>query len=162
MEPPFLDPSLKYIFIAVFKPGVLACCFCLRMSVFVHVCVCVCACVCVSVSVSVSVCVCVCVCVLVCLPPRLLTTSSVMWAPYDWLNKLYNFYESCSHYQYRGHGLIIEVHYINQPCKTKLSLYKPLICFNSRLKQTYITNNMERFNNFIRRWIWCTWASYVY
>ena len=39
-------------------------------------------------------CVCVCVCVFVCLPPRLLITSGVMWCdidPYDWLNKFYGF-----------------------------------------------------------------------
>ena len=60
-----------------------------------------------------------------------------------------------------GHDLIIEVHYINQPCKTKLSLYKPLICFNSRLKQMCISNNMEHFG-FIHRWVWCTWVLYMY
>ena len=32
------------------------------------------------------------VCVSVCLPPRLLITSGVMWTPYDWLNKFYSFY----------------------------------------------------------------------
>ena len=33
--------------------------------------------------------------VCVCLPPRLLITSGVMWCdidPYDWLNKFYGFY----------------------------------------------------------------------
>ena len=39
---------------------------------------------------------CVCVCVCVCVStPRLLITNGVMWCdidPYDWLNKLYDFY----------------------------------------------------------------------
>ena len=37
----------------------------------------------------------VCMCMSVCLPPRLLITSGVIWCdidPYDWLNKLYGFY----------------------------------------------------------------------
>ena len=37
-------------------------------------------------------CVCVCVCVCVCPPPRLLITSSMIWTPYDWLNKFYSCY----------------------------------------------------------------------
>ena len=32
----------------------------------------------------------VCVCVSVCLPPRLLITSGVIWTKYDWLNKFYS------------------------------------------------------------------------
>ena len=35
------------------------------------------------------------VCVCVCVPPRLLITSGVMWCdidPYDWSNKFYGFY----------------------------------------------------------------------
>ena len=32
---------------------------------------------------------CLSVCVCVCLPPRLLITSGMMWTPYDWLNKFY-------------------------------------------------------------------------
>ena len=32
-----------------------------------------------------------CACLCVCSPPRLLVTSGVMWAPYDWLNKFCGF-----------------------------------------------------------------------
>ena len=33
-----------------------------------------------------------CLCVCLCSPPRLLITSGVIWTPYDWLNKFYDFY----------------------------------------------------------------------
>ena len=46
---------------------------------------CVCMCMCVYVYA------CMCVCVCVSPPPRQLTTSSVIWTPYDWLHKLYNY-----------------------------------------------------------------------
>ena len=36
--------------------------------------------------------VCLCVCAFVCLPPRLLITSGVIWTPYDWLNNFYSFH----------------------------------------------------------------------
>ena len=65
--------------------------------------------------ISVCVCVCVCVCV-VCLPPRQLISSCVIWTLYDWLN------------------------YGSQPNKSKLAPYKLSIHFNSHLKQLYITN----------------------
>ena len=35
---------------------------------------------------------CVLVCACVCLPPRLLITSGMIWTIYDWLNKFYSFY----------------------------------------------------------------------
>ena len=41
--------------------------------------------------VSVRMSVCVFVYVFVCPPPRLLIISSVIWTPYDWLNKYYSF-----------------------------------------------------------------------
>ena len=42
-------------------------------------------------------------CVFVCLPPRLLITSGVIWTPYDWLNK---FYSCCmATVIVNGHGL---------------------------------------------------------
>ena len=62
---------------------------------------CVCVCVCVCVHACVRACVRACECVVfmcmyssvyVCLSARLLITSGVMWTPYDWLNKFYNFY----------------------------------------------------------------------
>ena len=77
--------------------------------------------------VCVCVCVCICVCVCVCSPPRLLITNSVIWAPYNWLNKLYSFYMAAVFIINSGHGLIIEVHHRNQPYKTKISLCKLLI-----------------------------------
>ena len=36
--------------------------------------------------------VCVCICVCVCLLPWLLITSGMIWIPYNWLHKFYNFY----------------------------------------------------------------------
>ena len=84
--------------------------------------------------------------------------SSVIMAPYDWLIKFYSFYMITIVNINIGYGLIIEVHHRNQPCKSNLLLYKPLICFSSHLKQTYISNNMERFG-ILLRWVWCTWVS---
>ena len=57
------------------------------MCLCVCVCVCVCVCACVCVFLCVFVCVCVCVCSV-----RPLITSSMVWTPYDWLNK----FNSCS------------------------------------------------------------------
>ena len=34
----------------------------------------------------------VCLRMRVCLPPRLLITSGMIWTPYDWLNKFYSCY----------------------------------------------------------------------
>ena len=45
-----------------------------------------------------------------------------------------------------GHGLTIEVCYRNQPNKSKLALYIPLLHFNSHLKQLYISNKTEHFS----------------
>ena len=43
------------------------------------------------------------------------------------------------------HGLRMEAHRRNQPNKSKLALYKPLLHFYSHLKQLYIRNKMECF-----------------
>ena len=43
-------------------------------------------------------------------------------------------------------GLRIEACHRNQPNKSKLALYKPLLYFCSDLKQLYISNKMERFS----------------
>ena len=90
-----------------------------------------------SVQTSVRVCVCVCVCVRACVRPcvracvhpplRLLITSGVIWTPYDWLNKIYSFYMAAVVIIDDGRGLTVEVCHINQPNKSKLSLYKPLL-----------------------------------
>ena len=44
------------------------------------------------------------------------------------------------------HGLTIEVHCRNQSNKSKLALYKLLLCFYSYLKHLYISNKMEHFS----------------
>ena len=43
------------------------------------------------------------------------------------------------------HGLRIEASHRNQANKSKLALYKPLLCLYSRLKQLYISNRTKRF-----------------
>ena len=57
--------------------------------------------------------VCVRMCVSVCLPPRLLTTSGMIWTAYDWLNKFYSFYMAAVVIIGSGRGLRIEVHHGN-------------------------------------------------
>ena len=44
-------------------------------------------------------------------------------------------------------GLRIEGRRRNQPNKSKLSLYKPLLCLCSHLKQPYISNKTKRFSH---------------
>ena len=44
------------------------------------------------------------------------------------------------------HGLTIEAHCTIQPNESKLALYKPLLHFNSQLKQLYISSKMECFS----------------
>ena len=43
-------------------------------------------------------------------------------------------------------GLSIEAYRRNQPNKSKLVLYKPLLRSYSHLKQPYISNKMKRFS----------------
>ena len=43
-------------------------------------------------------------------------------------------------------GLRIEAHRRNQANKSKLALYKPLLCLYSHLKQPYIINRTKRFS----------------
>ena len=43
-------------------------------------------------------------------------------------------------------GLRIEAHRTNQPNKSKLALYKPLLHLYSHLKQPYISNKMKCFS----------------
>ena len=43
-------------------------------------------------------------------------------------------------------GLRIEVRHRNQSNKSKLALYKPLLCLYSHLKQPYISNKTKRFS----------------
>ena len=63
--------------------------------------------------------VCLSVYVCVCLPPRLLITSGVIWTPYGWLNKFYRFYMATAVVIGSGHGLRIEERCVNQPNKGK-------------------------------------------
>ena len=76
---------------------------------------------------DVGICVFVCVRVCVCPPLRLLITSGVMWNPYDWLNKFYSFYMAAVVIIDEGRDLTVEACRINQPNKSKLLLYKPLL-----------------------------------
>ena len=50
----------------------------------------------------------------VCLPPRLLITSGIIWTPYDWLNKFYSFYMAAIVDIISRRGLSFDVHYENQ------------------------------------------------
>ena len=52
---------------------------------------------------------CVFVCVYMCLPPRLLITSGVIWTPYDWVNKFYSYMAALVSIV-DGHGLGIDMH----------------------------------------------------
>ena len=63
----------------------------------------------------------------VCLPPRLLITSGMIWTPYDWLNKFYSCYMAAVVVIDDGHGLTAEARHINLPNKSMLYLYKPLL-----------------------------------
>ena len=73
-------------------------------------------------------CVCACVCVCVCPPLRLLITSGVIWTPYDWLNKGFSFYNKAAVVIIGGGCCLrIEGRRSNQPNKSKLLLYKPLL-----------------------------------
>ena len=90
---------------------------------------------------------CVCVCVSVCSPPRLVITGGMIWTPYDWLKKYYNFCVAAIVGIVSRHGLRIEAHRRNQPNKSKLVLYKPLLRLCRHLKQPYISNKTKRFSH---------------
>ena len=68
-------------------------------------------------------CACMRACMSVCLLPRLLITSGVIWTP----NKFCSFCMAAVVVIVGKHGLRIVVHCENQPYKTKVSLYKPLL-----------------------------------
>ena len=81
--------------------------------------------------------------------PRLVITSGVMRCdmdPYDWLNKHYSFCMAAVVGIVSRRGLRIEVCHRNQPNKSKLALYKPLLCLYSHLKQLYISNKTKHFS----------------
>ena len=68
---------------------------------------CVCVCVCLRVRACACVCACVCLCLSVCLSPRLLITSSVIWTPNNWLNKFYSCYMAIVIFIVNGRGLAL-------------------------------------------------------
>ena len=57
-----------------------------------------------------------------------------IWTLYNWLNKLYSFYMAAVVDNVRRLGLSIHVRRINQPNKSKLELYKPLIHMYSSVR----------------------------
>ena len=59
----------------------------------------------------------------VCPPPRLLISSGMIWTPYDWLNKHYNFYMAAVVVIGDGCGLRIEVCRRNQRNESTPWLY---------------------------------------
>ena len=71
-----------------------------------------------------------------------------MGTPYNWLNKYYSFCMTAIVGIVSRCGLRIEVRRRNQAnkSKSKLSLYKPLLCLYSHLKQPYISNRTKRFS----------------
>ena len=80
--------------------------------------------------VSMHVCVCVCVCVhaCVCAPLRLLISNSIIWIPYDWLNRFSTLYTAAVIGIVRC-SVRTEACYRNQlqPNKSKLTLYNLLL-----------------------------------
>ena len=70
----------------------------------------------------------------------------MIWTPYDWLNKYYSFCMAAIVNIISRGGLRIEARHTNQPNKSKLVLYKPLLHLYSPLKQPYISNKMKRFS----------------
>ena len=87
-----------------------------------------------------------CVSMCVCLYQKLLITSGMIWAPYDWLNKFYSFYAVAVVGMVSRCGLSIDVCHKNQPNKHKLALYKPSFHFNSSLKWLYISSKTDCFS----------------
>ena len=65
---------------------------------------------------------------------------------YDWLNKYYSFCTAAIVNIISRHSLRIGARHRNQPNKSKLALYKPLLRLYSHLKQSYISNKTKRFS----------------
>ena len=87
-----------------------------------------------------------CVCVCLCLPLEAIITIGVILTPCNWLNKFYSFSMSAILSIISRHGLRNEARHRNQPNKSKLALYKPLIHFYSHSKQLYTSNKTEHFS----------------
>ena len=95
-------------------------------------------------------------CVSVCPPSRIVITRAKLINPSavglvarcgphirNWLNKFYSFCMAAIVGIISRRDLRNEVRCRNQPSKSKLALYKPLLHFYSHLKQLYISNKME-------------------
>ena len=63
-----------------------------------------------------------CVCACACASVPLVATDGVIWAPYDWLNKLYKSYVASVVSIVNGYGLLIKVHCRNKPKATPIRL----------------------------------------
>ena len=79
----------------------------------------------------------VCMCACVCLLPRLLITSGMIWTLYDWLNKFYGLYTAAVVIIHSGCVIETNPISINQSC---ISHY---FHYNNRLKQLYTSNKTE-------------------
>ena len=67
----------------------------------------------------------------------------MIWTPYDWLNKYYSFCIAAIVDIVSRRGLRIGARHRNQPNKSKLAMYKPLLRLYSHLKQPYISNKTK-------------------
>ena len=70
----------------------------------------------------------------------------MIWTPHDWLNKYYSFCTAAIVDFVSRRGLKIGACHRNQPNKSKLALYKPLLRLHSHLKQPYISNKTKRLS----------------
>ena len=87
------------------------------------------------------------VCVFVCLLQRLLITCGMIWISYDWLTKFHICYMAAVLIINGRCGLRVQACCINQPNKSKLSLYKPLLLRTlTFFKQLYTRNKTEHFS----------------
>ena len=82
---------------------------------------------------------------------RVLVTSVLMWRDmdlhtYDWLTKFYSSLMAAVVNIVSGHGLSIDVRHANQPNKSKLLFYKPIIHIYNCLQQLHIRNKMIHFS----------------
>ena len=77
--------------------------------------------------------------------PGLLLTSSAMWSPYIWVNKLYNFHMAAIVSIISEHDLKLETYHRNQPNKIMLALYKLLLSHFEQFlfSYIYISNEMD-------------------
>ena len=86
-------------------------------------------------------------CIYLCLPPRLLIISGMIWTPHDWLNKFYNFYMAAVVSSLVG--MAFALIYVSQKLAYIIRVsqhYTSCYCnFNTQLKQFHISTCMETF-----------------